>query len=319
MPRMTSMLMGGIVVSLAVTAGAAGPSSISDAAMRGDRASVLALIKQGADVNAPQGDGVTALHWAARSADADLVKALVAAGANANARDGVRRLYPAAPRGRARRGADRLGARRRRRAGRRQDQHRRDAADVRRRAPATPPSIAALLDAGANVNAEETDRLQTPLIFAAASDRVDAVKLLIARGANPNHATRLTDLVGAQQERREPRRPQPRDAERQPPPAGEDPDARRRAPAHVQRAGGVAGRDDAAALRHSPGQHRGGARAARRRRVGEPAQGRRQRVGAARRDRERPVRSRRHRCSTAAPTRTSPPRTASRRSTPRST
>jgi len=67
---MTSMLMGGIVVSLAVTAGAAGPSSISDAAMRGDRASVLALIKQGADVNSPQGDGVTALHWAARSADA---------------------------------------------------------------------------------------------------------------------------------------------------------------------------------------------------------------------------------------------------------
>src|SRR6185436_19865446 len=55
-------------------------------------------------------------------------------------------------------------------------------------------TIAALVDAGASVNAEETDRLQTPLVFAAAADRLDAVKLLIARGADPNHATRLTDL-----------------------------------------------------------------------------------------------------------------------------
>src|SRR5262245_33720210 len=64
---------------------AAPPASIADAAMQGDRASVLTLIKQGADVNAPQGDGVTALHWAARRADADLVAALFAAGADPRA------------------------------------------------------------------------------------------------------------------------------------------------------------------------------------------------------------------------------------------
>src|SRR4030095_3330239 len=46
---------------------------------------VLAMIKQGADVNAPQGDGVTALHWAARQGDVELVAALVAAGANPRA------------------------------------------------------------------------------------------------------------------------------------------------------------------------------------------------------------------------------------------
>ena len=191
MRRMT--LMGGIVVSLAVTAGAAGPSSISDAAMRGDRASVLALIKQGADVNAPQGDGVTALHWAARTADAELVKALVAAGANAGARTvfgAYTPLHLAAERGAAPAITALLAAG--------------AAADAKTSTGATPlmfaaasgdtAAITALIDAGANVNAEETDRLQTPLIFAAAADRLDAVKLLIARGADPNHATRLTDL-----------------------------------------------------------------------------------------------------------------------------
>jgi uncharacterized protein len=191
--RRTTMLMGGIVVGLAVSAGAAGPSSISDAAMRGDRASVLALIKQGADVNAPQGDGVTALHWAARTADAELVQALVAAGANTGVRTAFGAYTPlhlAAERGSAPIVAALLAAG--------------AAADAKTSTGATPlmfaaasgdtAAIAALIDAGANLNAEETDRLQTPLIFAAAADRLDAVKLLIARGANPNHATRLTDL-----------------------------------------------------------------------------------------------------------------------------
>src|SRR5678815_2972348 len=82
MLRKTSIVAGGIVLTLAVGVRAAGPS-IVDAAMRGDRADVLAMIKQGADVNAPQGDGVTALHWAARHGDAEMIAALVAAGANA--------------------------------------------------------------------------------------------------------------------------------------------------------------------------------------------------------------------------------------------
>ena len=106
MTNKTAIVVGGLVLSLTVGARAAGPS-IADAAMRGDRADVLAMIKQGADVNAPQGDGVTALHWAARHGDADLVAALVAAGANARVRNTVRRLHAAAPRGRAGIGADR--------------------------------------------------------------------------------------------------------------------------------------------------------------------------------------------------------------------
>ena len=55
----------GMVGLLAATAGfAAGHSDVADAAMRGDSAAVRTLITQGADVNARQGDGSTALHWA---------------------------------------------------------------------------------------------------------------------------------------------------------------------------------------------------------------------------------------------------------------
>jgi ankyrin repeat protein len=44
---------------------AAAPSPVADAAQRGDTAAVQALLKDGADVNAAQGDGMTALHWTA--------------------------------------------------------------------------------------------------------------------------------------------------------------------------------------------------------------------------------------------------------------
>src|SRR5262245_61132683 len=74
-----------VAVAMCV-AGIRAADSVADAAMRGDRADALAMIKRGADVNAPQGDGVTALHWAARHGDADLATALIGAGANARVR-----------------------------------------------------------------------------------------------------------------------------------------------------------------------------------------------------------------------------------------
>ena len=45
------------------------------------RPAVRTLIQQRADVNAPEVDGTTALHWAARAGDAELVAALLRAGA----------------------------------------------------------------------------------------------------------------------------------------------------------------------------------------------------------------------------------------------
>src|SRR2546422_8678473 len=62
--------------------GAASSSPVADAAMRGDREAVRALLKQGADVSAPHGDGMTALHWAAERGDAAMAEVLVYAGAN---------------------------------------------------------------------------------------------------------------------------------------------------------------------------------------------------------------------------------------------
>jgi ankyrin repeat protein len=202
MSRSAWLLVGAVVLS-AATLDAAAPDAIADAAMRGERASVLAMIKQGVDVNAPQGDGVTALHWAARHGDAETVAALVAAGANARAATefgAYTPLHLAAERGAAPIVKALLAAG--------------AVVDARTATGATPlmfgaasgdtAAVAALLDAGADVNAKESDRLQTPLIFAAAANRLEAVKLLIARGADPNAATKLTDLAALSKDGRNP-------------------------------------------------------------------------------------------------------------------
>ena len=55
------------------------PLTVADAAKARDAATVRALLKNGADVNAAQGDGMTALHWAASNGDATLTQMLLAA------------------------------------------------------------------------------------------------------------------------------------------------------------------------------------------------------------------------------------------------
>src|SRR5580658_5548729 len=64
---------------------AAAPSDVADAVMRGDQAAVEKLVGQHADVNAPQADGATALHWAVFQSDKALVDLLLGAGANPKA------------------------------------------------------------------------------------------------------------------------------------------------------------------------------------------------------------------------------------------
>src|ERR1051325_6838426 len=58
---------------------------LADAAMNGDRDAVRALLKQKVDVNAPQGDGTTALHWAVFRDDLEMAKLLLESGANLKA------------------------------------------------------------------------------------------------------------------------------------------------------------------------------------------------------------------------------------------
>ena len=80
---MKRVLTVGVALAMTAWLGAApSPSSVADAAMKGDRDAVRALLKQGADVSAAKGDGMTALHFAAERGDAAMTEMLVYAGAN---------------------------------------------------------------------------------------------------------------------------------------------------------------------------------------------------------------------------------------------
>src|SRR5262245_4365062 len=59
----------------------AGDASLADAVQRGNKPAILSLLKQRVDVNAPQSDGATALHWAAYLEDAETSALLIRAGA----------------------------------------------------------------------------------------------------------------------------------------------------------------------------------------------------------------------------------------------
>ena len=65
--------------------GAAGRPALVDAVRSGEISAVRALIEKKADVNAAEGDGATALHWAAYRDDLAMTDLLLRAGANVNA------------------------------------------------------------------------------------------------------------------------------------------------------------------------------------------------------------------------------------------
>lgn len=183
-------LVGALGVSALVYAAASAP--VADAAMKGDKDTVRALLKQGADVNQAQGDGMTALHWASTSGQADLVETLLYAGANVRATTrlgGYTALHVASQTGHAAIAATLVKA----------------GADVNvmTSTGATPLMLAAasgkadavkaLVDHGADINAKDKANDETALMFAAALDRADVVRLLISRDAQFELTARVID------------------------------------------------------------------------------------------------------------------------------
>ena len=74
-----------LVVLLSVVTAGAATSELADAAMKRNREAVRSLLQRKADVNAPQIDGTTALHWAVRLDDLETADLLIRAGANVSA------------------------------------------------------------------------------------------------------------------------------------------------------------------------------------------------------------------------------------------
>src|SRR5471032_2329110 len=164
-------------LALSVMLYAAPTSPIADAAMQGNKEAVRSLLKQAADVNAAQGDGMTALHWAAMKDDADLVQTLLFAGANVKATTRIGSYTPLKS------GADANGA-----------TANGTTALMLAAASGNVETVTRLVAGGADVNAKEPVRGLTPAMFAAASDRAAVLTLLAKNGADLKATSKVTDL-----------------------------------------------------------------------------------------------------------------------------
>ena len=182
-----------LLLATATFAYAGAEPDIVAAVRTGDLAAARSLIAGETNVDAPQGDGATALHWAAHRSDLEATKLLVEAGADVDAANalGATPLWLAAKNGAARI-VERLldaGAN----------------PDVTLKMGESPLMSAArsgslaavemLLDHGADVNAAEHERGQTALMWAAAQQHAGVVRLLAERGADLHARTRVWEQL----------------------------------------------------------------------------------------------------------------------------
>ncbi len=196
MMRRLARLGGGLGVAVVGSAWlhAAAAGTVADAVMQGDVAAVRQMLQAGADVNAAQGDGMTALHWAAANSQAELATMLLQAGARPAATTrlgGFTPLHLAARAGSApivdalvTAGADPTAT-----------TSTGTTALMLAAESGVVEAVTRLVRAGAAVNAVESAKGQSALMFAAAYDRTDVVSFLLAQGADHALSTTVRDLA----------------------------------------------------------------------------------------------------------------------------
>ncbi|HTW65669.1 MAG TPA: ankyrin repeat domain-containing protein [Bryobacteraceae bacterium] len=183
--RIERLLQYSLVVSLAAAAfaGTAANTSLVDAVKNRDTEAVRLLLKQHVDVNAPEVDGTTALHWAAHYGDLATVDLLLKAGANVSALN----RYGATPLSEAVRIGSGALVERLLQAGADPNTLVTAQAEtvlMKASRDGNVDAVKALLDHDAEVNAKENFRGQTALMWAAAEGHADIVKMLAAKGAD---------------------------------------------------------------------------------------------------------------------------------------
>jgi ankyrin repeat protein len=185
-----------------MAASPAGGDAVVEAAMSGNRDAVRTLLKDGADVNTAQADGMTALHWAAQKGDVELAKVLLYASANVRATTrigGYTPLLIASRNGDAAMidtlltgGADANNA-----------TTNGTTALMLASAAGKVDAVKLLLAKGADVNAKENVKGETALTFAAAFGRTDVVRELTAHKADVSATTKVQDLAAFAKEEQE--------------------------------------------------------------------------------------------------------------------
>ncbi len=185
----------------AVDASALPVAAVADAAMRGDVAAVRALMLKGNDVNAAQGDGMTALHWAAYRGDSTLAQLLLHSRANVSA---TTRIGAYTPLHIASQNASAGVVRALLRANASAKAVTDEGTTALHLAAMGGDTVivSALLAAGCDVNATEPNWGQTPLMLAAERGRAGAVRVLLRNGADARRTGTTADpMKSAAQDR----------------------------------------------------------------------------------------------------------------------
>lgn len=166
-------------------------SPLADAIKAGDRDTALKMIRNGADVNAAQGDGTTPLHWAVHKVDHELTKTLLSRGARPDATN----IFGAAPLAEAVKIADAAMVKMLLKSGANVEAPNQDGQTALMLAARTGevPVAELLLEHGADVNAKERWRGQTALMWAAAENRPEMTALLISKGARVDERAAAND------------------------------------------------------------------------------------------------------------------------------